>query len=197
MARPLEFDRDVALEAAMKVFWRQGYVSTSLSQLLEDMDLGRSSFYAAFGNKRSLFVEVLGLFSERTREMLVNAWEESKSLDAIRYFFYDTLLDVPRVRAGRGCMMVNTILELADVDPALSDLAAEELAQIETLFQTYFEHALEAGEYEQNRSAADLAAHVMLINQGLRVASRKRVPRRELKMRVDTALSLLGLPEAA
>ena len=93
--------------------------------------------------------------------------------------------------------MVNTILELADVDPALSDLAAEELARIETLFQTYFEHALDAGEYEQTRSAADLAAHVMLINQGLRVASRKRVPRRELKMRVDTALSLLGLPEAA
>ncbi len=193
MARPTEFDRDQTLEAAMKLFWCQGYVATSLSQLLETMGIGRSSFYAAFGDKRSLFIEVLELFSERTRQMLVDDWEETGSLDAIQRFFYTTLLEVPRARAGRGCMMVNTILELADVDPELSVLAERKLAGVESVFEHCFEQAQQTGNYTRDRSARDLAAHVMVMNQGLRVASRKRVSRSELKRHVDTALSLLGL----
>jgi len=193
MARPTQFDRDEAVEAAMKLFWCQGYVATSLNQLLDAMGIGRSSFYAAFGDKRSLFIKVLCLFSERTRQMLVDRWEEHESLDAIRDFFYDTLLDVPRSRAGRGCMMVNTILELADVDQELGALAARELARVEKVFEACFERAQRAGDFPSERSASELAAHVMLVNQGLRVASRTHVPRRAIKNRVDTALSLLGL----
>jgi len=194
MARPPEFDRDQALEAAMKLFWCQGYTATSLNQLLGAMGIGRSSFYAAFGDKRSLFIEVLRLYSKRTRQMLLDRWEEHESLDAIRCFFYDTLFEVPRARAGRGCMMVNTILELADVDGELSALAARELARVEAVFEACFERAQKLGDYPSERSASDLAGYVMLVNQGLRVASRKRVPRRELKNGIDTALSLLGLP---
>lgn len=193
MARPIEFDREQALEAALKLLWSQGYVATSLNQLLETMGIGRSSFYAAFTDKRSLFIEALELFSERTRQMLVNDWEETGSLDAIQRFFYTTLLEVPRARAGRGCMMVNTLLELADVDPELSVLAERKLARIESVFEDCFDQAQQAGDYTRDRSARDLAAHVMVMNQGLRVASRKRVPRSELKRDIDSALSLLGL----
>ena len=193
MARPIEFDREQALEAALKLLWSQGYVATSLNQLLETMGIGRSSFYAAFTDKRSLFIETLELFSERTRQMLVNDWEETGSLDAIQRFFYTTLLEVPRARAGRGCMMVNTLLELADVDPELSVLAERKLARVESVFEDCFDQAQQAGDYTRDRSARDLAAHVMVMNQGLRVASRKRVPRSELKRDIDSALSLLGL----
>ena len=193
MARPIEFDREQALEAALKLLWSQGYVATSLNQLLETMGIGRSSFYAAFTDKRSLFIEALELFSKRTRQMLVNDWEETGSLDAIQRFFYTTLLEVPRARAGRGCMMVNTLLELADVDPELSVLAERKLARIESVFEDCFDQAQQAGDYTRDRSARDLAAHVMVMNQGLRVASRKRVPRSELKRDIDSALSLLGL----
>ena len=194
MARPVEFDRDQALEAALKLFWSQGYAATSLIALLETMGIGRSSFYAGFRNKRSLFIEVLQLFSDRTYKILLDACEETGSLKALRKFFYDTLLNVPRARAGRGCMMVNTILELAAVDEELSELAARELARVEEVVETCFEQAQGSGTYPVERSPADLAAHVMLLNQGLRVASRKHVPRRELKRRIDTALSILGLP---
>ena len=55
MARPPAFDRNHALQAAMKLFWAQGYASTSLPELLEVMGIARSSFYASFGDKRQLF----------------------------------------------------------------------------------------------------------------------------------------------
>ncbi len=197
MARPVEFDRDEALEAAMRLFWAQGYRATSVDALLKAMGIARSSLYASFGDKRSLFVEVLRLFSDRTRALFMEAWGQSEDLEAIPRFFGSTLLEVPRRRAGRGCLMVNTILELSEVDAGLSRLAAKELARVEVAFEECFAQAQAAGRYPTRRSAAALAAHVMVVNQGLRVASRKRTSPRELAAQIDTALSLLELPGAA
>lgn len=196
MARPLEFDRDLARSSAMQLFWRKGYGATSLTDLLDAMSIGRSSFYAAFGDKRALFAEALVLFSDRTRQMLVEAWEEQRSLTAIRTFFRRTLLEVPRERARRGCMMVNTVLELAEVDQELSAVASRELARMESVFADCFEQAQAAGDYPLERSPERLAAHVMLINQGLRVVSRQPVSRKALAGQIETALSLLELPAA-
>ena len=194
MARPVEFDRADALEAAMRLFWVQGYQATSLPGLLDAMGIGRSSFYAAFGGKRPLFVEAVGLFSARTRHLLMGASEAEGGLETIGRFFRETLIDAPRRRVIRGCLMVNTVLEMAEADQELSRLAAEELARVESLFERCFDRAQRAGEYPSQRSTSDLAAHAMVLNQGLRVASRERVPRRKLKKSVETGLSLLGLP---
>ena len=61
--RPREFDREQALQAALILFWRQGYEPTSLAQLKAAMgDLSPTSFYAAFGSKEQLFREVLTLY---------------------------------------------------------------------------------------------------------------------------------------
>ena len=155
MARPAEFDRNHAVEAAMLLFWRQGYGATSLTQLLETTEIGRSSFYGGFGDKRSLFVEALNLFSERTRQIFMDAARESPPLGAIRKFFYRTLIDIPRARAGRGCMMVNTILELADVDSELSALAAKHLDRVEAEFDYKRMHDWQ----RQNQDSESLQEH--------------------------------------
>lgn len=63
--RPREFDRDKALEAAMTLFWAQGYEPTSLNQLKACMgDISPASFYAAFGSKEALFREVFEHYLE-------------------------------------------------------------------------------------------------------------------------------------
>jgi len=65
--RPVEFDRNVALEEAMQLFWSRGYEATSLPELLERMGIARSSFYQSFGSKQDLFLEAV----ERYRDHLV------------------------------------------------------------------------------------------------------------------------------
>lgn len=57
--RPRSFDRDAALQAAMLLFWRHGYESTSMRMLAEAMGVTAPSIYAAFGDKRELFVRSL------------------------------------------------------------------------------------------------------------------------------------------
>src|SRR5687768_4018099 len=57
--RPRSFDRDAALERAMELFWRQGYESTSISDLTAAMGITPPSLYAAFGDKERLFLEAV------------------------------------------------------------------------------------------------------------------------------------------
>ncbi len=192
MARPLEFDREQALLAAMQLFWRQGYTATSMSQLLDTMGIGRSSFYAAFGDKRSLFIEAVDLFTERTLRILVEARQQLGPLPAIREFFTQTLFKVPARRARRGCLMVNSILELADVDDELSRHARRNLTRIEAEFESCLAEAMARGELNSHQTPAQLAQYLMMVNQGLRVASRKQTPKQEMLAMVDTALSVIG-----
>lgn len=53
-----QFDCEVALSKAMDVFWARGFEAASLSELLEQMGIGRKSLYDTFGNKRSLWERI-------------------------------------------------------------------------------------------------------------------------------------------
>ncbi len=57
--RPLSFDREGALHQAMLLFWRHGYEGTTLGALTAAMGIMPRSLYAAFGDKRRLFLEAV------------------------------------------------------------------------------------------------------------------------------------------
>ena len=81
MARPIEFNRDKAVNRALALFWRKGYQATSLADLLAAMGIGRISFYAAFIDKRTFFIECLDLWSARTLHLLQDSRSEMPPVD--------------------------------------------------------------------------------------------------------------------
>ena len=193
MARSPEFDRTKALEAAMKLFWARGYTATSLPDLLEAMAIARSSFYASFSTKRELFIECLELFGDRTLTIVTEDAKEMPSTALPRAFFEATVFEVSQRRVKHGCMMVNTVLELADVDPQLNQLATQKLSAIESAFARAFALGQDNGELETTRSPEELASLVMTINLGIRVQSRQNHSRQALKPIIENSLSMLGL----
>jgi TetR/AcrR family transcriptional repressor of nem operon len=193
MARPAEFDRTKALEAAMKLFWARGYTATSLPDLLAAMGIARSSFYASFKTKRALFIECLELFGDRTLAIVDEDAGKMPAAALPRAFFEATLLDVSQRKATQGCMMVNTVLELADVDRELNQLATLKLDAIENAFALAFEQAQQEGQLSTSRSSQELASLVMTINLGLRVQSRQKQSSQQLKTIIENSLSMLGL----
>jgi TetR/AcrR family transcriptional regulator, transcriptional repressor for nem operon len=193
MARPPEFDRDKALEAAMKLFWARGYTATSLSGLLQAMDISRSSFYASFGDKRSLYAECLALFAQRTRDMIVPCGPPVSASAIVKGFFEQSLFASPDYRVARGCMMVNTLLELAEVEPELQRAAQGALDMIRQKFEELFTEAHQRGEMAGSLAPKDLAEQVMTLNLGLRVQSRMDVDREQLRSTVNNNLTMFGL----
>lgn len=187
MARSLEFNRSAALDKALVLFWRKGYQAASLSDLLRAMAISRSSFYATFGDKRSLYLECLGVFGKRTKDVLLRARNDNTPLDALRSFFEYTATGQPGQRSAWGCMMVNTVLELAGVDDDLSARASSLLAEMQAEFEKYLRDAGLAPE-----RAAEFASFLMLFNEGVRVSNRRKVSREQLLSDIDTTFRLIG-----
>ena len=177
----------------MVLFWEQGYHSTSMPELLDAMGVGRGSFYAAFEDKESLFEEALDRFGERNLAILRDVIATESPRDVVRRFFEATLFEVPQRRMRRGCLLVNTVLELAAVEEGLRERATAHLNAIEALFTESFRQAIAAGELNTSRTPEQLASVVMTLNQGLRVESRKHTNRDELKTILDNTLALLDL----
>jgi TetR/AcrR family transcriptional repressor of nem operon len=64
MARPREFDEDAVLDAAVQCFWKQGYETTSVRDLVAQTGIAAASLYNAFGDKRSLYGRALDHYVE-------------------------------------------------------------------------------------------------------------------------------------
>jgi TetR/AcrR family transcriptional repressor of nem operon len=171
MARPIEFNRPQAVNRGLALFWRQGYQATTLADLLAAMGIGRSSFYAAFTDKRSFFIECLDLWAARTLDLLQAARKEMPPIDALQDFFERSFVVARGAKANWGCLLVNTVLEMAGVDDDLAARASQHLGEMQRVFQG----CLQDAGAEPTR-AEELAAMLMLFNEGIRVSSRRRLP---------------------
>ncbi len=79
MVRPREFDEQMALIAAMNVFWEKGYEATSISDLTSRIGIQRPSLYAAFGDKRQLFPTALQRYSQLSLAYIQTKLQNSDS----------------------------------------------------------------------------------------------------------------------
>ena len=188
MPRPIEFDRSKAVNRALVLFWQKGYQATSLSDLLETTNISRSSFYAAFTDKRIFYIECLDLFAERTLELLQTARAEKPPVEALENFFKRNFRGTKGtgVKKNWGCMLVNTVLEMAGVDDELLERSSHHLNRMELGFRELLE---EAG--ASPLKAQELAAMLMLFNEGVRVSSRRRLPDAQHLQTIDTTFRLI------
>lgn len=191
MSRPREFDRSNSVAIAMQLFWQRGYTATSLGNLLTALHIGRGSFYAAFGDKQTLYTECLRLFCDRTLNELQALVQPHDYMRLADDFFEKTIFGVPKSRRFNGCLMVNTLLDSVAEEPLVLAQANDGLAEVERLFVKVFDCAQGAGQLGSQHDTASLARFVMLINQGLRVSCRKRRSERYLRAELDSALAFL------
>ena len=85
--RPITFDKDAALEAAMLLFWERGFEGTSMADLTQAMGLNPSSIYAAFGDKDALFQLAVKRYMDSRAQYATKALEGPTVERVIRALF--------------------------------------------------------------------------------------------------------------
>jgi TetR/AcrR family transcriptional repressor of nem operon len=194
MARPREFDEEAVLDAAVQCFWAQGYESTSVKDLMKSTGLTAASLYNAYGDKRAMFRIALDHYIERSIGVRVQRCEVLPPRDAIRSFFDDILRRSLTDREHKGCMVVNSALELAPHDAELREIIAEALKRIESFFLASVKKGQADGTVGSSRAAAGLARHLLGVLMGVRVLARVRPERPLLEGVINTALLSLDGP---
>ena len=169
IGRPLEFDPDIALEAAMQLFWRKGYESSSLQDLLTAMGLSKSSFYQTFKSKHSLFRQAIAHYrTTLTDEMTTNLNESNSGKAFIEALFSHINSETVSPDERRGCLLMNTASEFAQTDPDIAALVTSSIDAITDVFELAVQQAQDQGDISTDKDARTLATYLVSSMSGLR-----------------------------
>ncbi|AGW93633.1 MULTISPECIES: TetR/AcrR family transcriptional regulator [Cupriavidus] len=195
MARPRKFNEQAALTAALDAFWARGYEATSTRDLTSAMGMTQPSLYNAFGDKRSLFLLALdGYLDGTVRERIARLQASLPPAAAITAYFAESIERSLADPLHRGCLLVNTALEVTPDDPDLQQKVADAFTEIRDYFRRQFAAAQQAGEVDSRLSAEDVSAQLLAVLLGVRVLARAAPQRELLAGAVRPTLALLGLP---
>jgi TetR/AcrR family transcriptional regulator, transcriptional repressor for nem operon len=176
MARPREFDADDALERATRVFWTRGFEHTSLDDLCAATGLGRSSLYAAFGDKRALYLKALARYEERSVARIAKAFEGRTLRQGLEAFLAGLIDDIVAGPGRSGCFIGNCAAELARLDRAAAARVRASLERIEAAFREVLWKELPPG-----ADASALARFLTAGVQGLRLVGKTNPDRAALE----------------
>lgn len=185
MARPREFDIDMALAKALDVFWQRGYEEASLPDLLTGMELTRGSLYKAFGDKKSLFLKVLSRYDEKAVGNAVtllstpgaDGWARITQL-------FQQVTDAVAEGDRRGCLLCSAAAGPASYDSEIGAMVETALGRMQQGFCTAIAQSTRPDD-------AEALAH-FLVNQyvGHRIMARTGVPLAHLRQSISALAHL-------
>jgi TetR/AcrR family transcriptional repressor of nem operon len=192
VARSREFDEDDVMERAMHVFWRRGYRATSLTHLLAAMRLSKSSFYEAFGTKRDLLLTALARYAgSGMAGLIAPLLAPDASRPAIEATFANMVRHARSADGRRGCLVNNTLGEVAPNDPVVFAATRKVLRQLEAILVAVVARGQERGEIARHESARALARFHANTFGGLNLAAKARPDKAALDDVVRVALRAL------
>lgn len=192
MGRTRSFDLDDALDVALEMFWEQGFDGTSIQALCRAIDVQPGSVYAAFGNKRDLFVAALRRYVDTVSAEAIERINGAPSgMEGLRSYFahlVDAMVDGNR---RWGCLITNSLVEFAERDPELAAMFQVHLAKLQTSFAAALARARTDGELRPG-AGPDSAGLLVVVVQGMNVLARTRPGRAALQAVADAALAGLA-----
>ena len=182
IGRPRGFDRDAALEAAMFLFWRKGFVATSMNDLCDAMGVRSPSLYAAFGSKEALYLEAVEHYA-RTQGPPV--WDKLADGATARAGIENLLIaaaySLPKSRATpAGCMAV--LAAVGDEWPAaITNVVRKVRLQMLGNLRSRLEGAVAQGELPASTNIDHLSRFYLSVFEGMAIQARDGASHAELR----------------
>ncbi|MFE3635902.1 TetR/AcrR family transcriptional regulator [Streptomyces cellostaticus] len=187
--RPRSFDRATALEKALAAFWRHGYEATSVSDLTRIMGIGAPSLYAAFGDKRTLFEEVVrvytgghGAFADRALA------EEPSARAAVERTLREAAVRYTDPEHPQGCLIAHAATNCTspEVERLLRERRDASLAALDARIRA----DVAAGLLPAGTDAAALARHATAVLHGMSQQARDGAARADLEALAEIAMAI-------
>ena len=192
MGRPREFEKDAALEAAMRVFWKYGYEGASLASLTKAMRINRSSMYVAFGDKEALYRLAFQRYVDTALAFLRDALRKPTLREVVQATLRETVEFLSQPGNPCGCFSVQGALvtgtEAAHVKQWMVDFRKRGLLDITKRIQ----QAQKDGELDPKVNPGDFARYLATLIQGLAIQGASGATKAEMQRMVDVALHFMA-----
>jgi TetR/AcrR family transcriptional repressor of nem operon len=192
MPRVKLFDENEVLSKAMNLFWKQGYSSTSVQDLVTHLGINRASIYDTYGDKEKLFFRAFEYYRKTNTEGIANFFDsETNVKQGFKLLFEMAIDESIRDSDNKGCFVVNTTTELIPGDKKIYNILKENRITFEHLFYEYLLKGESAGQFKKGKDLKSIAALLFTLYNGLKVVSKVQSNKKELVNSVNVALTLL------
>jgi AcrR family transcriptional regulator len=174
--RPRSFDREVALDKAIRLFWRRGYETTSMRDLTVELGIGAPSLYSAFGSKQQLFAEAVRVYDRQYGGFIEAALaEEPTAKRAAARMLAEAPARYTRRGLPPGCLVISGDAGTTD------DLVARQLRRLRrskvTALSARIRADVAAGQLPADTDADAIAQYTMSALAGIALAARDGISR--------------------
>ncbi|MFE0103962.1 TetR/AcrR family transcriptional regulator [Streptomyces sp. NPDC059009] len=184
--RPRSFDREAALEKALHTFWEHGYEATSVADLTRALGIGAPSLYAAFGDKKTLFEEVVRVYGERYDAGARAFAEEPTARAAVHRMLRRAAAIYTEDGHPHGCLVIHAATNCAtpEVEGALRERREANIAS----FADRIRSDVATGALPADTDPEALARYAGAVLQGMSQQSRDGAGLRDLEAVADLSM---------
>ena len=189
MARPREFDEAEVLAKAMDVFWTHGYDATSIADLMDATGLAKGSLYKGFGDKKHLFTLALDAYLADANSRLAECDASSESgRVALEQVFAGVVAMSTGSGVRRGCLSVNSAIELGPHDSTVRNRLRRNARQKEGTFATIVARGIADGSLRKDLDPQAAARCITTMTNGLQVRGKLGLTQREAEETVSMSI---------
>lgn len=201
MGRPRGFDEDAALEAAMRLFWEKSYEGATMADLTKAMGINRSSMYAAFGDKESLFHRVMERYREGRMSHIRQALAQPSLREVVAGLIHGTAEFLSTPGNPRGCLSLQGALACGTDAEPVKQAIIDWRKSGEAVLKKRLQEAQSKGELPAEMQPADFARYLSSVIAGLGVQAANGATRAELRRVANISLrcietALSGFPSS-
>ncbi|AIQ11301.1 TetR/AcrR family transcriptional regulator [Paenibacillus durus] len=186
MSRQKAFEINEVIDKALEVFWEKGYEGCSMQDLVNELELSRSSIYETFGNKKALYLLTLDRYEAQTKTRLSAILYEEGTAQELLVRFFNTVVEHTH---RRSCFMVNASLEMT-AHPDVAHRVHTNMIRNEQAFYQLLERAHANGELKENVDLRAMSQYLVNVMHGISVTA-VTSDRQMLDHIINTSLSFL------
>lgn len=176
----------------MRVFWEHGYHATSVQDLMKAAGIQKQSLYCAFGDKRSLFLKCLNLYTKQTLFEIQRMLNETDSaLEGIARVMRFATQAPESKNSPPGCLMANTALELGLNDPGVADEIRRMFRGLEKMLSAAVRRAQAQGEISKKLDGLAVGQSLANTVSGIRILEKTGASKQQVRTVVGTALAAI------
>ena len=189
MPRPREFEEEEVVSKAMDVFWTHGYDATSIIDLMDATGLAKGSIYKGFGDKKNLFMLSLDSYLAAANASLLECDASSGSgREALERVFTGVVEMSTCGGVRRGCLSVNSAIELGPHDPDVRNRLRRNTRQKEKTFAHIIRRGVADGTLRDNLDPEAAARCITTLTNGLQVRGKLGLTQKEAEETVAMAI---------
>lgn len=185
MGRNRKYDRQDVLEKAMQLFWRNGFLATSIGDVAQATGMNTASMYKEFGDKDGLFANTLEHYRGNVVSPRFEMLSREPNLNGVFKFLQDVVKGAAR-EEYKGCLMMNHLAQRHAISAEAAEMIDDFCIAMESHLEAALRGAQAAGELSEDKDPAALASYVMCCVHGLVLYGRHQKKKGEIPKLYET-----------